>query len=165
MERQYDYRPRWTTIIFGALFFGACAIVLAIEASSNQRGMILNSMIVFTPTGATIFYWVLTATSVGFVIISGFLLFWRATRRQRIAVTDICLIIPRSRFSTDELSVPFGDIVEVSVFAVARQRSLTIVHKGGRFTLAASLLPKNQDFDQIYRLLTLAVEACRSPEH
>jgi hypothetical protein len=161
MQREYQYRPRWATIIFGSLFFGACAIVLALKASGNHRGLILDGLVELSPAGATIFYWVLAASSVCFVVLSGLLVFIRLFQPQRIAFTDTCLIVPRSRFSRNERSIPFRDIRALIPSAVLRQRNLKIVYEGGSFNLASGLLPHNDDFDALHDFLAEAVNMAR----
>src|SRR5258708_35502731 len=154
MERQFDYRPKWTVIILCALFFGACALVLGAKANGNDRGLIINGIIALSPGGATIFFWVLTALSIAFVVIAGFLAIVRVTFHQRIAFTDKCLMIPRSRWSRQQVTVPFGDVLELSQSEVSGQRFLKIVYQGGKFTLTASMLPKKEDFDEICQVVT-----------
>src|SRR5262245_11917941 len=106
MERQYNYRPKWAIIIFCALFFGACALVLGAKANGNERGLIINGIFELSAEGATVFYWVLAALSVGFVVISGFLAIVRLMVHQRIALSATCITIPRSRWSAEEVTVP-----------------------------------------------------------
>lgn len=154
MLHQYDYRPKWTTIFACAIFFGAGAVVLARMASRNHRGLILNGIVELSPAGATILYWALAVAFVGFVVIAGLMALTRALLRQRIAIDEHCLMIPRSRWSNEELSVPFGDLLGLSESVVRRQRWLTIVFNGGKFTLLASYLAKRQDYDEIHAILS-----------
>jgi hypothetical protein len=161
MKRQYEYRPKWTVIFLCALFFGACALVLGAKANGNDRGLIIMGMIELSPGGATVFYWVLAALSFGFVVVAGFLAIVRLTLHQRIALTETCITIPRSRWSSQEVAVPFGEIVEVSRSEISGQRFLTIVYNGGKFTLTASMLPKKADFDEIYAAVSQEIKASR----
>lgn len=161
MNRQFRYGPKWTVIVFCALFFGACAIVLGAKAKGNERGLILNGVIEFSPTGATIFYWVLAALSAGFVVVAGFLAVMRLALRQRIAFTETCLMVPRSKWSSEEVTVPFRDVLELTRAEASGQRFLTIVHPGGKFTLIGWMLPKKQDFDELWQGLSEGVNACR----
>ena len=161
MERQYDYGPKWTVILFCALFFGAGALVLGAQANGNDRGLIINGIVELSPGGATIFYWVLTALSIGFVVVAGLLAIVRLTLHQRIGLTETCLTIPRSRWSREEIPVLFDDVLDLSTSESAGQRFLKIVHKGGTFTLIASMLPKKENFDQICAVVTRGVNAGR----
>jgi hypothetical protein len=161
MERQYDYKPKWTVIVLCGVFFGACALVLGVKANGNERGLIINGIIELSPDGATTLYWVLTALSIGFVIVAGLLAVIRLTLHQRIVLAEACLTVPRSRWSGEEVTVPFADIVELSASEVSGQRFLKIVYKGGKFTLTASMLPRKGDFDEIYAAVTQGVKASR----
>ena len=161
MERQYDYRPKWTIIVLCALFFGACALVLGAKAHENDRGLIINGIIELEPGGATIFYWVLAALSIGFVVAAGFLAIVRLTLHQRIGLTETCITIPRSRWSSEEVAVPFGEIVDLSTSQVSGQRFLNIVYNGGKFTLTASMLPRKEDFDEICAAVSRGLKADR----
>ena len=137
------------------------AIVL-LKASGNHRGLILNGLVELSPAGATIFYWVLAASSVCFVVLCGLQAFIRLFQRQRIAFTDTCLIVPRSRFfSTTERSIPFSDIRELVPSTVYRQRFLKIVYEGGSFNLASALSPRNDDFDAIQYFFADAINGAR----
>ncbi len=159
MDRQYDYRPKWTIIVFCALFFGACALVLGSKADGNDRGLIINGIIELSTENATIFYWVLATLSIGFVVAAGFLAVVRLTVHQRIGLVETSITIPRSRWSSDEVVVPFGEIVELSASEVSGQRFLKITYKGGKFTLTASMLPKKEDFDEICAVVGQGVKA------
>jgi hypothetical protein len=161
MNRQYDYRPKWTIIILCALFFGACALVLGAKANGNDRGLIINGIIELSAGGATGFYWVLAALSIGFVVVAGFLAIVRLTVHQRIGLAETSITMPRSRWSSEEIAVPFGEIVELSASEVSGQRFLKIAYNGGKFTLTASMLPKKEDFDEICSLVRQGVNASR----
>lgn len=161
MKRTYDYRPKWTTIVLCAVFFGACAFVLTAKAQGNDRGLIINHIIELSPSGATVFYWVLAASSMGFVLMSGLLTVVRLTVHQRITVTEESLTFPPSRWSSEEATVPFGEIINLTASEVSGQRFFTIVYGGGKFTLTASLLPTNADFDEICSIVREQVAASK----
>jgi hypothetical protein len=162
MDLQYDYRPKWTLIILCALFFGACALVLAVKANGNERGLTINGIIELSAESATVFYWVLAALSIGFVAAAGFLAIVRLTVHQRIALGETSITIPRSRGSSEETVVPFGEIVELSTSEVSGQRFLKIVHNGGKFTLTASMMPRKEDFDEICAAVSQGVKVARA---
>jgi len=165
MERQYDYRPKWTIIVLCALFFGGCAFILGAEANGNDRGLILNGIIEFSPGGATIFYWVLAVLSFGFVVLAGFLAIVRLVVHQRIVLTESSITVPRSRWSSEEVPVPFGEILEMSASEVSGQRFLTIAYSSGKFTLTASMLPRKEDFQEICAAVSQGVKAAVLDAH
>jgi hypothetical protein len=126
MRREYAYRPRWTVIIAGVLFFGVGTIVLGAAA-----------------------YMILAALSFCFVLLSGFLAYVRIRIPQRVVLTDTSITIPRRRWSPEEITVPFSEIIALRKYSVCGQRFLDIHYNGGNFTLVANMLPQNKDFDEI----------------
>jgi hypothetical protein len=159
--KEYDYRPRWTVIVLCALFFGAGALFFAAKANGNDRGLIINGIIELAPAGATVFYWVLAGLSLAFVAAAGTMAIVRLTLHQRIALTDSGMTIPRSRWSAENITVPFSEIVELTKSEVHGQRFLKIAFKGGKFTLTASMLPNNEDFDEIVSTVSQGAKAFR----
>ena len=159
-DRQYDYRPKWI-IVLCALFFGAGALVLGTKAKGNDRGLIINGLIELSADGATSFYWVLAGLSMGFVVVAGFLAIVRLTVHQRIALSETSITIPRSLWSSEEVEIPFGDIIELSASEVSGQRFLKIVCNGRKFILTASMLPGKEDFDDIGAAVSQGVKIAR----
>jgi hypothetical protein len=157
VERTYEYRPGWGTIAFSGLFFAACVGVLGYEAWTNDRGLILNGAIEFGVQGATIFYWVLTALSAGFVAISLSLIYHRFTYTQRLTLGATSLRVPVSRFSHDSKEIAYRDISDLSEARVSGQRFLYVVHPGGKYTIVASMLPSKAAFAEVRDLLAAKV--------
>jgi hypothetical protein len=148
MRREYAYRPRWTVIIAGVLFFGVGTIVLGVAAYHPKRPTDMYG-IQFSPEGAATFYMILAALSFCFVLFSGFLTYVRIKIPQRVVLTDTSITIPRRRWSPEEITVPFSEIIALRKYSVYGQRFLDIHYNGGNFTLVANMLPQNKDFDEI----------------
>lgn len=161
IERQYEYKPKLSTIVLGALFFGLCAAVLGAKANANNRGVTINGLIELDADGATTFYWVLAALSAGFVAASGALLVMRIGNPQRVALTRDSLLVPRSRWSKEEQGIDYRDIDGFSTSEVNGQRFLTIHHSTGKVNLAASMLPAKEDLDEIRKELMARIEMAR----
>src|SRR5437763_1577389 len=106
MTREYDYRPKWMIIVLCAMFFRAGALVLGTKANGNDRGLVINGIIELSADSATVFYWVLTALSLGFVAAAGFLAVVRLAIHQRIVFNEASITIPRSRWSSEEIRMP-----------------------------------------------------------
>src|SRR6266581_421134 len=153
-EREYPYRPRWVVIILSGLFFAACGVVIGIEASGNDRGLVINGVIELGPDAATKFYWVLCACSVAFVVLSMFLAYHRIAFRQRLAFGPTSLIVPASRWSHAETEIPYRDIERLSAARISGQRLLYIQHPGGKYTIGGSMLPSKDAFDEVRQLLS-----------
>jgi hypothetical protein len=156
-EREFEYKPRWTTILACGVFFGLCAVVLGIKAANNDRGLIINGIIELGPDGATLFYWVLTTSSIGFVAVAILIAYHRLTYRQRLAFGVSSLIGPTSRWSRQEREIAYRDIRELSTITISGQRFLYITHLGGKYTIAASLLPSKAAFEEVCELLATKV--------
>jgi hypothetical protein len=153
-EREYPYRPRWTVIVFSGGFFGFAALVLGYRASNNRRGVIINGIIELGPDGATSFYYVLCALSVGFVIISVFLAFHRLVFKQRLVFGTTTMTVPASRWSSATRQIAYRDIRRLSGMVVSGQTFLYVDHAGGRHTIVASMLPSQEAFEEVRALLT-----------
>src|ERR1051326_7969529 len=126
VEREYAYKPRWTLIVFCTVFFGLVAVILGVQAHGNDRGVILSRVIKLSPSGATAFYWMLCACSVGFVAIAALLACHRLIFRQRIAFGPTALLAPASRWSSTEKQIAYRDIQALSRTQVSGQRFLYV---------------------------------------
>jgi hypothetical protein len=153
-ERVFHYRPRWSAIIWGALFFGAAAAWFCVKALHNDRGLILNGIIRLSPANATIFYWVMSGLGAGFVVAAVLLVGVRLMNPQRIMLTDDSLTLPRSRWSSQEQHILLREIGGVQLTEVYGQRFAYILHPGGKATIAASMLPNDADFDELLQALS-----------
>ena len=161
IEPRFEYRPRMTVIVATVLFFGACAVVIGMKAASNDRGLVIDRLIELGPEGATIFYWACAAASLAFVAVAGLMLIVRVKVRQRITLTEDAVVVPRSRWSNEERTIPFQDIIELRDITTAGQKFLKITHPDGKFMLIASMLPGAEDFEFLTSEITARVEAAR----
>jgi hypothetical protein len=164
VEREYEYRPKWTMIVLCAAFFGLCAAVLGSKAASNDRGLLISRIIELAPDDATVFFWALTACSIGFVVIAAFLAYHRLTTRQRIAFGPSALTVPASRWSREEKELAYRDIVALFETTVSGQRFLYITHPGGKYTIDASMLPSKSAFVEMCELLAACVREAHAAE-
>ncbi len=156
--REYDYRHKWTMIVFCATFFSLCAAVLGVKAANNDRGLVINGLIELGPGGATLFYWVLTALCVGFVVIAALLAYLRLTVRMRLAFGVTGMTVPSSHWTSEEKEIAYRDIVAVTEATVSGQRFLYVTHPGGKYTILASMLPSKAAFAEIRDFLAARVE-------
>ena len=159
IEREYAYKPRWTLIVFCAVFFGLVAVILGAKAHGNNRGVVINRVIKLSPSGATTFYWVLCACSVGFVTIAAFLACHRLIFHQRIAFRPTALLVPASRWSSAEQQIGYRDIQALSRAQVSGQRFLYVTHAGGQYVITAFMLPSTAVFEEVGALLAAKVQA------
>ena len=161
IEREYTYKPRWTLIVFCAVFFGLMAVSLGAKAHSNDRGVILNWVIKLSPSGATTFYWIFCACSVGFVAIAAFLACHRLIFHQRIVFGPTALLVPASRWSSAEQQIGYRDIQALSRAQVSGQRFLYVTHSGGQYVITAFMLPSTAVFEEVCALLAARMTCIR----
>jgi acyl-coenzyme A synthetase/AMP-(fatty) acid ligase len=164
VEREYEYRPKWTMIVLCGAFFGLCAAVLGAKAANNDRGVIINRIVELGPDGATTFYWVLAALSAGFVALAAFLAYHRLTYRQRLAFGPAALTVPASQWSRKEKEIAYRDIVALSEATISGQRFLYVAHLGGKHTITASMLPSKAAFVEVCELLAARVREAHAAE-
>jgi len=157
VEREYEYKPKWALILLCSGFFGICAVVLGLKAFKNDRGLNISGILELSPENAKGFYWVLCWLSVGFVVAAGVLAVTRLWLRQRVAFTQSSILLPRSRWSSEEIVIDYEAITGLSTSAVAGQRFLHLRHRGGKQTITASLLPSKAAFEEVCELLTARV--------
>jgi hypothetical protein len=161
IEQEYAYKPRWTVILLGALGFGACAVVLGIKAHTNDRGVRLFRLIELPEQGATVLYWVLCVLAGGFVLAAALGSVRRMTRPQRIAFTATAILVPKSPWSSEEVAVNYATITRLSLTPGSGQRVLKVTHAHGQFTIAATLLPTRQAFEEVHELLEERTQQAR----
>lgn len=124
------------------------------KALGNQVGLTINGILQLGPKGATVFYWILCVLSLGFVAAAAFLSFHRLTRQQRLAFTADAIFLPSSRWSSDEIAIPYHEIVKLATAEISGQRFLYLYRNDNtKFTITASLLPTKVAFDEVRTLL------------
>jgi hypothetical protein len=164
IEYEFEYKPDWIRILFPGFFFTACVIGLGHEASTNDRGLILDESIHLSPVGATIFYWVLCAVSGSFVLVSASQLIRRLALDQRIAFTRNSIIVPGSRWSFTEHTVSFSKIQAMRIEQFSGQRVLYFTDLNGReLNITSSLLPRKEAFAIVCALLQQGMQREAEP--
>jgi hypothetical protein len=148
IQHEYAYRTKWTTIFWATLLFGAGGIFMGYSALTNEQGLIINHNFELSPNGATWFYWILTGSFSCFVAVAGFTLVARITLAHRVAYNETCLFVPRSHWSNDEICIPFNQISQLTPSVMYGQSLLKIVHDGGTSTLADSMFPTKDNFQE-----------------
>ena len=131
------YRPRAGTIGLGGAFFGMCALVLGHKhATTGELEALLGAL-----------------GSGGFVLISLLLLAMRVLRPQQIRVFPQHIELPAARFTRAVRRVELDTVEGIDVVRIGGQASATVRHPGGPSTIQASMLPEDDDFDDLIALL------------
>ena len=150
----YPYKPKAWAMALACLFFGAIAFFMAREAISNDRGLILNSIIHFSIRGATIFYWCVSVVASLFVAVGVPAFFVSLFSSHRLVLTETTVSAPMFGFSRKPTVVPLSSITGLDVQIVQRQRMLNIRHNAGKLTIMQSWLPSAAAFDELYAALS-----------
>lgn len=153
--REYPYRPSWLLIAGTGLFFAVCAVALWNEASTNDRGVVIEDAIELGVTGATRLYWGMCAASVGFVAMAIVLGVQRVTRQQFVRLGEAAVSLPLSAWSKEQVEIPYGNIQKLTLQRVNRQRFLHLHVAGGpRRTIVAGKLPSKAAFEEVLAFLS-----------
>ncbi len=153
----YPYHPKATTIILCILFFSACAAVLGWEAATNDRGLILNGIFTLSENGASNFYWVLAALSVGFVFMGVLIAVQRLTGSLSLQITDSAVHIPSGFIKKNITEVAFSDVINLSETAVQGQRLFCLHTPKKKYHLNRALMPSKADYEEAKALITAAI--------
>lgn len=152
--------PMWVRDACVVLLMCGVALWLGWHASTNDRGLVIEQLIRLSPAGATVLYWVgagfmaLVALLVGYHTLGNAIVGRRAT----IELTSESIIVPVYGWSARELRISYEDIRAMSIGQTFGDRSLTIVHPGGKHTIWSDQLPDEESFDTIHKMLTARVE-------
>lgn len=159
IEKEYPYKPSWLMISICGLGFSLAGLVLGYKAYTNDRGLIINGLIEFSEGNASIFYWVLAGLSVGFVGICLALIFHRLKYNQRIAFGDTGLLVPLSRFSSQEKTIDYKDIIRLEITNVSGQKFLNIYHSGEKYIVNYNMLPSKSAFEELTEILNRKINS------
>ena len=156
-EVRIAYKPNKAVFLLAVAFFGVCAGVMGNVAMTNDRGLVLNRILEFSPRGATIFYWVITGASLMFVLVGIWALAKSVTMKREIVVSETSLTSPKSGFSKVDVTVDFSDVTNVSLQTVQKTKILNIDHAGGRLSIPNSMLPDKRAFQELVLVLQARV--------
>jgi hypothetical protein len=146
---RFAYKPRAGRMILAGVFFAACAVDLGHAAMTNDRGVIIEDAIRLGPEGATILYWVLSATSAAFVALSvaSSLALW-GRPPSCLVLDDEAVALP-GRWNRGTRRVPYATIERVELSVVYRQHLLVLVTRSGKFAIAGMMLQSNDELKQV----------------
>jgi hypothetical protein len=159
LPKTYPYNPKATTIILCILFFGACTAVLGWNAVTNDRGLILNGIFTFSEGGASIFYWILSALSMGFVLIGILLTIQRAMGSVSLEITQTALRIPHGFIKKTITEVDLTNVVSVSETEVQGQRFFYMHTPGKKYCLNRALMPSKEAYEEAKTLIASVIVA------
>lgn len=160
-QLEFPYKPNAWMMLAGMAFFGGCAAMMAYTALTNDRGLILNGIITFTPDGATRFYGAVAIVSVLFVLVAVAALISSFTNPTSVSLTAQELRAPKNGFARQRTAIPLDEIVDIGVQTIQRQRFMNIYHRGGKLSLSQSMLPNAEAFEKLHAALVASLQRRR----
>lgn len=145
----YPYRPRPWVMALVCIFFLACALVMAQEASTNTRGLIIGRIIHLDTQGATSFYWGLVAVSAMFAAAGVAGLILGLLSKRQIVLSDGSLSVPSLWTSRPATVVKLSDIQSMAMQVISKNTFLVLMHEGGKVSIPANHLPNRETFDHL----------------
>lgn len=153
LPRRIPYNPKWGVILGCAAFFGACSGFMAHKAAHNTVGLIINGIITLGPTGATVFYWVVSALGACFVLLGIMLAVRRIASPRVLELGADKLLLPFGRFQRQTVCIAYADIQSVSEARVSGQTFLYVTAGGLKHTITASLFPDMETYSEVREFL------------
>jgi hypothetical protein len=155
---EYPYRVKFSSMLMAGGFFGLCAAGASYAAITNDRGLIINGLIELSVRGAIVFWWVVAALSLGFVVLAIAAVTVRGAPPVRLTPTE--LSAPKFGFSRRPVVIPLTEVASVDIFTVQRQSFIAVATRGGKqINIARSMLPDTQAFETLHHALATRVRA------
>jgi hypothetical protein len=164
LTRTYPYNGSPTRLAGATLFFIACATFFGYRARVNDRGLILNGILTFSPSGATLFYWVLTAMSVGMVIAGFLALIGQSLGSATLEITESTIRIPRGLLKTKVHEVQFAEVRDLSEVEIHGRGFFYLHTCQGKYYVNSTLLPSKEAYEEVKRLISRAVAAAHAAD-
>lgn len=153
----YPYKPKVWALLLAGLFFAGCAVVLAVMATGNDRGMSINRIIELDTGGATVVLWLLAACSLALVVMASAGIATAFGEGRELIIDEAGVTVP-SRFSASQTMVRYRDVTDLALRRIQGQRFLDIRHSGSKVTIVASMLPDGA-FDEVVEEIGRRVSA------
>lgn len=130
-------------------FFAACSAVYIHLIITNDRGLVINRIVELDAHGATVFYAVLGAASMLFVIFAAVATIYGQLKKPLLVLAEDHLIVPHGFIRKRPKIIHFADIRRITYQSVNGQRFLTLWSSGGKVSIARSLLESEAVFEAI----------------
>ena len=160
LDRQYEYKPRWSVIAISMLFFAALAVVFGALAHA-RRPIARFGVKILSAEAAAVFWWCFVVVCLAPMLYGLMLAVSRLVHSQRIVFTPTAIIVPKSRWSSAEVTIPYLAITDLSFSQANGQRLLRITYGDRKITLTSWFLPANRQFEEVRYLLEELVQEAR----
>ena len=147
MTRRFPVQQKTSTLVLGAVFFGACAVTLFYMAMT-ANGLIIEHAIHVGRTAGKIILFALTGCSLAFVVVSLYLLLTREPRELVLEDETITVPVKLWRRGVPPKTIRYAEIVNAREKRVSGQTFLTIETRTDSVFVAKSMLPEGA-YDEI----------------
>lgn len=132
----YSYKPKAERLLLPILFFLAGSFIVAYTAHSAAPGF------------SSAFLWLISVILFAYAAIP----IWFLIRNQRLTITETAIRVPQSTLISRTREIPF---VAISYMRLDHRACTLVVSAPSRrvFIIKRSLLPNQQAFDEIRRIL------------
>ena len=155
---KYPYKPKPIVAFAATVFFAGCAAVLGNLALTNDRGILFYRIIEFSPSAATVFFWILTSFSL-FAVAGGIFMLVKSFSATRfVLLTQDSLVSPKAGFSENNITIPYDTIDQLTISEVQKQKFLMVHYSGKKISIPKSLLPKKETFEELCSKLAKNIE-------
>lgn len=162
-EQRYLYHinigKRWLAVGF----FIICGLFLANVAQNTDRGLIIDGLIRLNIQQARLFYWGMTAVSVGIALYGVFGIIVAPQGPRYVRLTADSIVAPKSYASPADVKISYDRIAKLEMQEVNKQRFLVIFHAGGKLNIAQATMPSKARFEELCHALAARVQAARTP--
>lgn len=165
-ERKYphDTAMRYLIILTGIM--GAGALDMGYLAMTNDRGLVINGLIRLGPTGATIFYSLITVFLGAFFLYCAAMLLQRIINPHSLIIRHDGIIFCDGRLKPKQTLVPFAAIQMIGQQQGVKGGTRTLVLKVGnqKFLIHEEYLGNRRNYDEIYATVASAQNNIRQTQ-
>ena len=167
--KEYEYRlPLWTIVLL--MPFSILMTFMGVDQGlRNTQGLIIkrrfSTLVELTTEQATVFYWLMALFGLALLLWTITLAASRYQFQRSIVITTHSIVVPKSLLSAKTVTIPFYEITDLEVMSVNGQRSANLFVNSKKYTIAASCLPKPENFDEILLFVVEAVRQSRDVDY
>ena len=143
-------------MIAGVLFGGGGAYFMYLKSTTNTRGLILNRIIELDPTEASLFYIIVAIGCAILAIAAAAVLLLSFFGNRVLEITTKYISVPKNGLALTNTTIPWQDITDFRDMKVSGQRWLEVRHKGGKVSIAESMLSAD-DFNTVRQIIMQAL--------
>lgn len=157
-EVKFPYKPNLIVFILSSFVMSSIAVGVGYIAKTNEQGLILNRIIEFSRDGATIFYWGLSVACGVLAIFGVMAVVGSLTSKKEIIISNNIISAPKSGISKKIITINLGEVTDVNIQSVQKQKFLNIVHPNQKLTIPQSMLPSKKIFEELTELVVSSVK-------